>query len=154
MLQLVQPDSPELWLAARTLVQEYAASLDFDLCFQDFAHELDTLSSEYGPPGGRFVLASWSGAFVGCGGLRRFTDSACEMKRVYVVPVHRDKGIGQAVARALIAQARQAGYKEMLLDTLPSMTAAQHVYFALGFTPTVSYRHNPVPGATFLRMEL
>jgi len=154
VLQLVQPDSPELWLAARALVQEYAASLDFDLCFQDFAHELDTLSSEYGPPGGRFVLASWSGTFVGCGGLRRFTDSACEMKRVYVVPVHRGKGIGQAVARALIAQARQAGYTEILLDTLPSMAAAQHVYFALGFTPTDSYRHNPVPGATFLKLEL
>jgi len=154
VLQLVQPDSPELWLAARALVQEYAASLDFDLCFQDFAHELDTLSSEYGPPGGRFVLASWSGTFVGCGGLRRFTGSACEMKRVYVVPVHRGKGIGQAVARALIAQARQAGYTEILLDTLPSMTAAQHVYFALGFTPTDSYRHNPVPGATFLKLEL
>ena len=154
MLQLVQPDSPELWLAARALVQEYAASLDFDLCFQDFAHELDTLPSEYGPPGGRFVLASWSGTFVGCGGLRRFTDSACEMKRVYVVPVHRGKGIGQAVARALIAQARQVGYTEILLDTLPSMAAAQHVYFALGFTPTDSYRHNPVPGATFLKLEL
>jgi GNAT superfamily N-acetyltransferase len=154
MLQLVQPDSPELWLIARGLVREYAASLDFDLCFQDFAHELETLSTEYGPPGGHFVLASWSGAFVGCGGLRRFTDAACEMKRVYVVPTHRGKGIGRAVTAALIAQARQAGYETMLLDTLPSMAAAQHVYFALGFTPTDSYRHNPVPGATFLKLEL
>jgi putative acetyltransferase len=154
MLQLVQPDSPELWLVARGLLQEYAASLDFDLCFQDFAHELDTLSSEYGPPGGRFVLASWSGAFVGCGGLRRFTDAACEMKRLYVAPTDRGKGIGQAVAGALIAQARRAGYKTMLLDTLPAMAAAQHVYFALGFTRTDSYRHNPVPGATFLKLEL
>jgi GNAT superfamily N-acetyltransferase len=154
MLQLVQPDSPELWLIARGLVREYAASLDFDLCFQDFAHELETLSTEYGPPGGHFVLASWSGAFVGCGGLRRFTDAACEMKRVYVVPTHRGKGIGRAVTAALIAQARQAGYKTMLLDTLPTMAAAQHVYFALGFTPTDSYRHNPVPGATFLKLEL
>jgi GNAT superfamily N-acetyltransferase len=154
MLKLVQPDSPELWLAARGLVREYAVSLDFDLCFQDFAHELETLSTEYGPPGGHFVLASWSGAFVGCGGLRRFTDAACEMKRVYVVPTHRGKGIGRAVTAALIAQARQAGYETMLLDTLPSMAAAQHVYFALGFTPTDSYRHNPVPGATFLKLEL
>jgi GNAT superfamily N-acetyltransferase len=154
MLQLAQPDSTELWLVARGLVREYAASLDFDLCFQDFAHELETLSSEYGPPGGHFILASWSGAFVGCGGLRRFTDAACEMKRVYVVPTHRGKGIGRAVTAALIAQARQAGYKAMLLDTLPSMAAAQHVYFALGFTPTDSYRHSPVPGATFLKLEL
>jgi ribosomal protein S18 acetylase RimI-like enzyme len=154
MLQLVQPDSPELWLAARGLVQEYAASLDFELCFQDFAHELETLPSEYGPPGGHFVLASSNGVFVGCGGVRRFTDTACEMKRVYVMPQHRGKGIGQAVARALIAEAKQAGYKTMLLDTLPSMAAAQHVYSALGFIPTDSYRHNPVPGATFLKLEL
>jgi putative acetyltransferase len=154
MLQLVQPDSPELWLAARGLVREYAASLDFDLCFQDFAHELETLPSEYGPPGGYFVLASSNGVFVGCGGVRRFTDTACEMKRVYVMPQHRGKGIGQAIARALIAEAKQAGYKIMLLDTLPSMAAAQHVYSALGFTPTDSYRHNPVPGATFLKLEL
>jgi GNAT superfamily N-acetyltransferase len=154
MLQLVQPASPESWLVARRLVQEYAASLDFDLCFQDFAHELETLASEYGPPGGHFVLANWSGASVGCGGFRRFADSACEMKRVYVAPTHRGKGIGQAIAEALVVQARHAGYTTMLLDTLPSMGAAQHIYLALGFTPTSAYRHNPVPGATFLKLQL
>lgn len=154
MLQLVEPDSPGLWLEARRLVQEYAASLNFDLCFQDFDHELETLSSEYGPPGGHFVLASWSGAFVGCGGLRPFADSACEMKRLYVAPNHRGKGIGQTVAKALIGRARQIGYTTMLLDTLPSMEAAQHVYLGLGFTSTSSYRHNPVPGATFLKLQL
>jgi putative acetyltransferase len=154
MLQLVQPDSPELWLAARRLVQEYAASLNFDLCFQDFAHELEVLDSEYGPPGGYFVLASWSGAFVGCGGLRRVDDSACEMKRLYIAPTHRGKGIGQAIARALIAQAGEAGYKSVLLDTLPSMAAAQHIYLGLGFMPTGPYRHNPVAGATFLKLQL
>ena len=154
MLELVQPDSPELWLVARRLVQEYATSLNFDLCFQDFAHELETLSGEYGPPDGHFVLARWSGVFVGCGGLRRFADAACEMKRLYVAPTHRGKGIGQAVAGALIARARQLGYTTMLLDTLPSMVAAQHVYWALGFTPTNPYRQNPVPGATFLKLQL
>ena len=154
MLQLVQPDSPELWLVARRLVQEYAASLNFDLCFQDFEHELETLSSEYGPPGGHLVLASWSGVFVGCGALRRFADSTCELKRVYVAPTHRGKGIGQEVAGALIARARQLGYTTMLLDTLPSMAAAQHLYLALGFTPTDPYRPNPVPGASFLKLQL
>ena len=154
MLQLVQPASPESWVVARRLVQEYAASLDFDLCFQDFAHELETLASEYGPPRGHFVLANWSGAFVGCGGFRQLADSACEMKRVYVAPGHRGKGIGQAIAEALVVQARHAGYTTMLLDTLPSMGAAQHIYQALGFTQTSAYRHNPVAGATFLTLQL
>jgi ribosomal protein S18 acetylase RimI-like enzyme len=154
MLQLVQPDSPELWLVARRLVEEYAASLNIDLCFQDFAHELDTLASEYGPPGGHFVLASWSEAIVGCGGLRRLSDSTCEMKRLYIAPTHRGKGLGQAVAGALITQARHVGYTAMVLDTLPSMAAAQHIYRALGFATTIPYRHNPLPGATFLKLQL
>lgn len=154
MLTLVEPDSPELWLEARRLVQEYAASLDVDLRFQQFAHELEALSADYGPPGGYFVLASWSGALVGCGGLRPFDDAACEMKRLYVRASHRGKGIGQAVAKALIARARELKYTAMLLDTLPSMEAAQHVYLGLGFTPTTSYRHNPVPGATFFKLQL
>jgi GNAT superfamily N-acetyltransferase len=154
MLQLLEPNSPELWLEARRLVQEYAASLNFDLCFQDFERELESLSSEYGPPAGHFLLAKWSGAFAGCGGLRPFADTACEMKRLYVAPSYRGKGIGQAVAKALIARARQLAYTTMLLDTLPSMAAAQHIYFGLGFTPTSSYRHNPVPEATFLKLQL
>jgi putative acetyltransferase len=154
MLELVQPDSPQLWEVARRLVQEYAASLNFDLCFQGFAGELEALASEYGPPGGHFVLANWSGESVGCGGLRPLEGSACEMKRLYVVPTHRGLGIGQAVAEALIVRARQTGYTMMFLDTLPSMVAAQHVYQALGFTPAGAYRHNPLPGATFLKLQL
>jgi putative acetyltransferase len=154
MLQLVQPDSPERWLAARRLVEEYAASLNVDLCFQDLPRELDTLATEYGPPDGRFILAGWNGPFVGCGGLRRVSDSACEMKRLYVNPTHRGKRIGEAIAETLIAQARDAGYAEMLLDTLASMEVAQHLYGSLGFTPTGPYRDNPLPGVTFLKLAL
>ena len=154
MLQLVQPNSPEQWLEARRLVQEYAASLDFDLCFQGFERELQNLETEYGHPDGYFALAAWDRAFVGCGGLRRFSSWECEMKRVYVAPSHRGRGIGQGLTVALISHARRLGYKSMLLDTLSSMTAAQRIYFALGFTPTEPYRANPVPGATFLKLQL
>jgi len=154
VFELVQPDSPELWLAARRLIEDYAAWLKVDLCFQDFRHELETLASEYGPPNGWFVLARQDGAFVGCGGMRPLSDSACEMKRLYVVPASRGTGIGRAIAETLIEHARAAGYGSMLLDTLPSMQSAQHLYRALGFAPTAPYRHNPVPGATFLKLEL
>ena len=154
MLRLVSPDSPELWLEARRLVQAYAASLDIDLGFQDFAHELATLSDHYGPPAGCFVLASWSGRLVACGGVRPFKDSACEMKRLYVTPDHRGKGIGQAIATALIDRARELGYKEILLDTLSSMQDALRLYARLGFAAAAPYRHNPLPGATFLVLRL
>lgn len=154
VLTFVEPDSADLWVEARRLVEEYAASLDFDLCFQDFARELETLSTQYGPPDGCFLLASWNGTFVGCGAIRPWEDGACEMKRLYVAPGHRGKGIGEALARDLVARARQLGYTSVLLDTLPSMQAALHIYATLGFVPARPYRRNPVPGATFLELGL
>lgn len=154
MLELVRPDSPELWRVARALVEEYAAQLNVDLAFQDFQHEIEGLAREYGAPDGCFLLARQSAAFVGCGGVRRFSESACEMKRLYVVPAMRGGRVGRAITDALVNHAREAGYQTMLLDTLPSMTSAQGLYRALGYLPTSAYRYNPVPGASFLSLTL
>lgn len=154
MFELVRPDSAPLWNVARRLVDEYAASLQIDLSFQDFARERDHLEAEYGPPHGHFLLARQDGTFVGCGGVRRFSESACEMKRLYVGSAHRSRGTGEAIARALIAEARRIGYETMLLDTLPSMASAHRLYVALGFTTTPPYRHNPVAGTTYFKLPL
>lgn len=151
---LQQPDSPELWSVARGLVEEYATSLNVDLGFQDFHDEIQSLPTEYGPPDGYFVLAVRGGWVVGCGAFRRFAASACEMKRLYVVPSHRGSGVGRIVAEALIRQAKQRGFTSMLLDTLPSMVGAQALYSSLGFKPTRAYRYNPLPGASYWKLEL
>lgn len=76
------------------------------------------------------------------------------MKRLYVRPEGQGRGIGRLLATALIAQARDLGYRSVVLDTLPSMTAAQGLYRSLGFLPTQPYRFNPVAGAVFLKLEL
>jgi putative acetyltransferase len=146
-------ESPEQWAAARALVEEYAASLKIDLQFQNFEEEIESLPREYGPPDGCVILAARHGQFVACGGVRRFSDSACEMKRLYVVPAHRGAGIARLVVHALIEHAQQRCYRSMLLDTLPSMVGAQSLYATLGFKPTTAYRYNPVPGATFLKLD-
>lgn len=151
---LEQASAPEQWTAARRLVEEYATSLNVDLGFQDFQHEIASLAEEYGPPAGCFLLAVQAGAFVGCGGLRRLSGSACEMKRLYVAPGHRGEGIGRMLAAALIERGRQLGYEAMLLDTLPTMGNAQDLYASLGFVPVPAYRYNPVPGASFRRLAL
>lgn len=153
-MYFLTPDSEELWAHARRLVKEYAASLDFDLAFQNFQLELRSLATEYGPPQGSFVLARHDAAWIGCGGFRKLSDAACEMKRLYVAPGGRQKGVGRAIAETLIVRARQVGYATMLLDTTPSMRRAQALYTRLGFTQTAPYRHNPVEGASYWRLDL
>src|SRR5215470_988179 len=135
-IDLLTPDTPDLWNVARRLVREYAASLNLDLGFQDFDREIASLPAEYGPPHGHFLLARLDGRFIGCGAFRRLSDVSCEMKRLYVVPDGRGTGAGRTMATALIAEAKRRGYTAMLLDTLPSMHDAHRLYASLGFEAT------------------
>jgi ribosomal protein S18 acetylase RimI-like enzyme len=154
MTELFQPNSSTLWETARTLVREYAASLNISLDFQNFDHELLHFEQEYAPPAGTFLLALRETEFLGCGAFRRFSETACEMKRLYVRPAGRNLGIGRQLALALISEAKALGYQRMLLDTLPSMQSAQSLYKSLGFEPTTAYRFNPIPGSAYLKLEL
>lgn len=153
-IELKQPQSPEDWLQARRLVEEYTASLNLDLAFQNIAHELDHLASEYSAPTGAFLIAREHGAPLGCAGVRRFAEGDGEIKRLYVVPAARGRGIGMRLARDVVVEARRLGYARVLLDTLPAMREAQTLYSALGFKPTSAYRFNPLPGAAFFELSL
>jgi GNAT superfamily N-acetyltransferase len=146
--------SGEMWAAAKALVREYAASLGVSLEFQHFEDEVRNLASEYGPPGGVMLLACDSGGYVGCVALRRFSEEACEMKRLYVTPAAQGRGVGRAITVALIDEARRLGYRRMLLDTLPTMGGAQTLYRSLGFVETAPYRYNPIAGTTFMALAL
>jgi ribosomal protein S18 acetylase RimI-like enzyme len=73
------------------------------------------------------------------------------MKRLYVSPEGRGGGVGGRLVRALMEVARQIGYREIRLDTLPSMAKAQALYRAVGFEAIEPYYDTPVPGTTFMR---
>jgi len=154
MVKIVQAESPENLQQARGLFEEYAASLGINLCFQDFANELAGLPGDYAPPYGRLLLAREEGQIAGCVALRRIDAGICEMKRLYVRPACRGKGVGRELATAIIAEARRIGYAKMRLDTLPSMKEAIALYQSLGFRPIEPYRPNPIEGAIYMGLEL
>jgi GNAT superfamily N-acetyltransferase len=156
-----QASSVTDFAAARELFVEYQAWLGVDLCFQGFAAELDSLPTVYGPPRGRLLLAEIepvtggeAPAFAGCIALRPFDDDRCEMKRLFVRLAHHGGGLGRRLIERLIGEAKVMGYRTMLLDTLPQMPAAQHLYAGFGFRDIAAYYHNPTPGVRFLALDL
>lgn len=153
-MKLVTAYREEHWSQAKSLVLEYAESLEFDLEFQGFNAEIESLSTLYGPPSGCFLLAKESESYVGCVGLREITDEVCEMKRLYVMPSQRGKELGRGLTEAIIAEARRLRYKRVRLDTVPTMIAAQALYESVGFRLIEPYRHNPVSGTAFMELRL
>jgi GNAT superfamily N-acetyltransferase len=138
----------------RALFEEYWNSFGFTPCFQGFSSELARLPGAYSPPGGRLGLAIIDDEAAGCVGLKPFRGDRCEAKRLYVRPSYRGQGLGAALLEWVIAEAKAAGYAEMVGDTMPVMTDALRMYDRLGFERTGPYDENPTPGAIFLRLRL
>lgn len=140
---------------ARELFVEYAQSLGFSLCFQNFDKELAELPGDYAPPEGRLLLAEYEGQLAGCVALHKLSDEICEMKRLYLRPQFRGKGLGRLLADRIIAEARGIGYRRMRLDTVePIMRDAVAMYRKIGFREIAPYCKNPITGALYMELEL
>jgi putative acetyltransferase len=154
-LALVQAESPAQIAQARELFREYAQSLGVDLCFQNFEHELAELPGPYAPPEGRLLLAEYEAQLAGCVALHKWETGVCEMKRLYLRPSFRGKGLGRVIAETIIAEARNVGYQRMRLDTIePIMKDAVEMYRKLGFQEIEPYRPNPIAGAMYMELKL
>lgn len=154
MVRILPVSTEEHLRQVREFFVEYAESLGIDLDFQGFEEELANLPGDYVPPDGCLLLAVVNEEIAGCVALHRWDNTICEMKRLYVRPAYRRTGAGRKLAEAVIQAARDIGYRKMYLDTLPTMQSAQKLYLSLGFRPISPYRHNPVPGAEFLSLDL
>lgn len=140
--------------AARALFEEYGAWLGVDLLFQGFTAEVAGLPGLYVAPRGRLLLAWAESEAAGCVALRPLGDSVCEMKRLYVRPVFRGRGLGRVLAKTVIAEARTIGYATMKLDSLASMAAAKKLYESLGFVRIPAYYATPLPDTIFMQLKL
>ena len=155
LLQLIQPTLPEEIETARQLFNEYQSALGISLCFQNFDQEVAGLPGSYTPPEGRLLIAIVDEQVAGCIALRSLGGGVCEMKRLFVRPEFRGRGLGKALVTAILAAAREIGYERMRLDTLPGhMDAAIAMYRTLGFREIPAYYLNPVPGALFMELQL
>jgi len=154
-LAVTQAESPAQIAQARELFLEYAQSLGFSLCFQNFDRELAGLPGDYAPPEGRLLLVECEGQLAGCVALHKLDSGVCEMKRLYLRPPFRGKGLGRALTERIIAEARQIGYRRMRLDTVePVMKDAVAMYRKLGFKEIAPYRPNPIAGTMYMELEL
>lgn len=139
--------------AVETLFREYWESFGFTPCFQDFGAEVAGLPGKYAPPGGRLGLARVAGEAAGCVALRPVDERRCEAKRLYVRPRFRGSGVGKTLLEWVVAEARVAGYREMVGDTMPVMERALAMYERAGFERTGPYAE-ATPGAIFIRLKL
>ena len=138
------------------LFRAYASSLDVDLSYQNFEAEMEAMPGKYAPPAGELLLArDRDGTPIVCVGLRPLdAHGCCEMKRLYVVPEGRGSGLGKKLVDAVVKEAERIGYREMRLDTLPSMAGAIALYRKLEFAPIEPYYDTPVIGTIFMRRPL
>lgn len=129
----------------KTLISEYAKSLDRDLSFQGLSGELADLSAKYLPP---------NGSVIGCAAYRRHNSERCEMKRLYVKPEYRCRHTGGKLVEEIVRLARSDGFSEMVLDTIKPLETAVRLYKKYGFKETEPYYDNPMEDVIYMKLKL
>jgi GNAT superfamily N-acetyltransferase len=101
-------------------------------------------ATELGPPDGVFIVGFEHGVAVCCGGIKQLPDGACEIKRMFVTPTARGRGVARALLGELERRARGLGYAVARLDTGPLQTRARLIYERAGYEPVGNFNSNPV----------
>lgn len=154
MARIVHASTPADLELVRSLFREYQQAIGIDLSFQSFEAELRELPGAYARPRGRLLLAFEEDALAGCGALRPIAQDVAELKRMWVRPAFRGRGLGRRIAEALLAAAREERYRTTRLDTLDGMREAIALYRSLGFREIPPYYPNPLAGAVYMELEL
>jgi enamine deaminase RidA (YjgF/YER057c/UK114 family)/predicted GNAT family acetyltransferase len=132
VIQAISPDNVE---EVRGLFEQYAQLRGVEFEGFNFESEISSLPKPYTPAeGGRLLLATYEGEAAGCVAVMKRPDGACEVKRLYVPPQFRGNGIGKALVKEALRQAKEAGYKKVVADTDLNMRVAMLIFDEHGFT--------------------
>jgi ribosomal protein S18 acetylase RimI-like enzyme len=153
-IHLVAVSAPGDLASAAGLLREYRSAVGSEACFAGFEAEVEGLPGPYAAPGGRLFLARDGDALAGCGALRPLAPGVAEMRRMWTRPAFRGRGVGRALAEAIVAAAREEGYGALRLETLPGMAEAQALYRSLGFREIPPYVPAAAPGTLFMELGL
>jgi len=156
VVEIIEARTEEEFAAARRLFVEYADWLGENLYFQGFEQELESLPGAYAPPTGCLLLAREGDTWAGCVAVRRLEGDValCEMKRLWVRPAYRERGLGRRLGEEIMRRARVLGYGRMRLDTLADMTPARRLYESLGFYEIPAYYNNPLDDVVYYEARL
>ena len=113
----------------KDLFVEYVRSLGVYASLREF-HGLE---DKYKGEGEALYIAFIDNKPAGCVALRNVDNNTAAMKRLYVRPAFRHSSLGSNMAKLVVEDAREFGYKTLLLDSLPSMENAKELYTNLGF---------------------
>ncbi len=120
-----------------------AAEFHIDMNYQGIEAELASLPGYYAAPAGRLLLLNEEGVPAGCGAFRPLEPQICELKRMFVRPEFRGRGLGRAIALRLLDEARLSGYRIARLDTATFLKEAPPLYLSLGFQVRGPYYEVP-----------
>ncbi len=129
---------------ARSLLA--AMTVELDQLYSKVPGSLDSIPAtpeQMSPPSGSFLLALAAGKPIACGGIKRIDASIAEIKRMYVVPAERGRGIAAGLLLALEGECSRLGYSRIRLDTGPDQPAAKRIYERAGYRSIPDYNSNP-----------
>jgi putative acetyltransferase len=112
----------------RAYAEEFSETIAEILCFQGFEAEVAGLPGRYAPPSGCLLLAMDGDIPAGCVAMRDLGGGTCEMKRLFVTPKYRGRGLGMSLVEEVIRQAWQVSHRQIVLDTMPDMGGANALY--------------------------
>ena len=132
------PSAPEAVAAVRSYIAELA-----DRFPGGFDPDQPVDVAGFSPPGGAFLVVLLDGAVVGCGGVRTLEPGVAEIKRMWIAPSARGRGIGRRLLSALEAAATGTGAERIRLDTSAHLPEAIALYLAAGYVEIDRYNDNP-----------